>query len=974
MKAGNFKVIPLLILVITSLVASTLVLTTSKVKVANTLKAAVYPDVDNIFVLGKDTAYSYNNSTPAPIKTYVTGDGPPMMMADQIGSGRVVASGDITEARGTISGSTYSDNFAALTDAIFRWLAPGRAPSDIYVLWYNGYGVYCTSSSCPDLITKLGSIGYTITGDPSMPITSDMLAPYDILVLPEMQLGNAKDGGDPTLLPDADVAAINSFVQGGKGLLIFSGSDFFGPGGTSGKGNYYKVMNKVLINLGFGYGGRLFGFQSDSVYDDVNNSKFNTDVPTPGGDSFRPIVDVNINHPIGAAYQAATGRNTIRAYGGCSLVQLGKGMSVYIQPEFQVGMPGDTLRYKFKIYNTGVPVPGIENVDLTLTLTANDASSLGWSPILDNNSITVAEGDNHTVTMRVTIPSSAHLSDEDKITLTASASGISQSLVCIAQAGKRLEATADALVESDKPLDKFGENLRLVVGQYENTTVYNTYLKFSNLGDIPSGASITEARLYLFAWHAYGSPGGAVCKAVDDDSWEEIGANGITWDTKPTPGSTLDTLTVSIASESQPTAYSWDVTSYVRSQFAGDQTASFCLLPAADSPLRSYRYYDSREWDENRLRPFLMVVYPTATPTPKVSVSISPNSRSGLPGKLLSYTVTVKNEGNVSDTYSLTTADNAVPSWGPTISSTPLSLAAGAQGTATLTVTIPSNANVGAIDNVRVIVTGTSVSTETSCTAQASNLAVEVVSILPTPQDGSPGAALTYTVTVKNTGVVADNYVLTKSDNAGWTLSLSPSTLSLAENALGNATLTVTIPTGAGNNVYDSVTVTATSQTDSSVSDSKSCTAHSRENRIPGVQVTISPASSSGNPGGTLHFSVTVTNTGTTTDTFTLDASDTKGWGTTLSVTPPRVTLTAGASRTIGLSIKISSTAAKNDSSTITVTATSQTNSTINDDNTCTATAAAPGGGGGGISPLVYVGVAIVIIVAIVVIVVVRPF
>ena len=342
-----------------------------------------------------------------------------------------------------------------------------------------------------------------------------------------------------------------------------------------------------------------------------------------------------------------------------------------------------------------------------------------------------------------------------------------------------------------------------------------------------------------------------------------------------------------------------------------------------------------------------------------VEVSISHVENSGPPGTIITFTITVTNKGSVSDTYSLTTADNA--GWGPTISPSSLSLAAGASGTATLTVTIPSGAGNNARDNVRVIVTGTGVSAENSCIARAyiGPIPGVEVSISPPSQDGSPGTALTYTVTVRNTGSVADNYDLTVGDSSGWSPSLSPSTLSLAAGASGTATLTVTLGTSG----TDTITVTATSQTDSSVSGSANCTA--RVVSVGGsVKVTIDPASKSGEPGESLNYSVTVKNEGTNADNFSLHATDTKGWGPTLSITS--IPLAGGASRTgIRLSIKIPENAAGGDSTTITVTArgTGYENSA-----TCTATANA-----GGASPLIYVGAAVVVVI-IAAVLIVKPF
>ncbi|GAI68390.1 unnamed protein product, partial [marine sediment metagenome] len=53
------------------------------------------------------------------------------------------------------------------------------------------------------------------------------------------------------------------------------------------------------------------------------------------------------------------------------------------------------------------------------------------------------------------------------------------------------------------------------------------------------------------------------------------------------------------------------------------------------------------------------------------------------------------------------------------------------------------------------------------------------VLISPAYQSGLSGSVLDYTVTVKNTGEYEDNYDLTKSDNAGWSPTVSPTLLTV---------------------------------------------------------------------------------------------------------------------------------------------------------------------------------------------------
>jgi len=99
------------------------------------------------------------------------------------------------------------------------------------------------------------------------------------------------------------------------------------------------------------------------------------------------------------------------------------------------------------------------------------------------------------------------------------------------------------------------------------------------------------------------------------------------------------------------------------------------------------------------------------------------------------------------------------------------------------------------------------------------------VSILPTNQSGSPGAMLTYTVTVTNTGNVLDNYTLTVSDNASWSPSISPTMLTVPPLENRTATLIVPVPSDAIGGTIDKVTVTVTSQTDNAIVDVATCTA-----------------------------------------------------------------------------------------------------------------------------------------------------
>ena len=208
----------------------------------------------------------------------------------------------------------------------------------------------------------------------------------------------------------------------------------------------------------------------------------------------------------------------------------------------------------------------------------------------------------------------------------------------------------------------------------------------------------------------------------------------------------------------------------------------------------------------------------------EVEVSISPGSKSGGPGETLSYTVNVKNEGNISDTYALTVADSA--GWGPTLSKDSLEVDPQSYETVALTVTIPSGASLGTQDTITITAKSTqdpTVSDSASCTAKAMvQMGVEV-SISPDSKSGAPEETLTYDVTVKNTGSIDDTYTLSAVGAEGWSISIEPTSLILAADATGEATLSVVVPPDASENDSMTVTVSATSTAYPSVTDSDTC-------------------------------------------------------------------------------------------------------------------------------------------------------
>jgi subtilase family serine protease len=211
------------------------------------------------------------------------------------------------------------------------------------------------------------------------------------------------------------------------------------------------------------------------------------------------------------------------------------------------------------------------------------------------------------------------------------------------------------------------------------------------------------------------------------------------------------------------------------------------------------------------------------------------------------------------------------------------------------------------------------------------------VSISPSSQSGMNGATLNYTVTVNNNENFPDTYNLTATDNAGWSENVSPTPIVVAALSSDNATLSVTIPDNAVVGTIDNITVTATLQTDNTVSGSSSCTANVLNPFKVGVS--ISPGENQAENGQTVTFTVKVNNTGNASDNYNLTASDNDNWGPTLDDNrfenvPP------SENRTTTLRVHIPDNAVLGTFDNITVTVVSQGNPSVENSAGCVALSA----------------------------------
>jgi uncharacterized repeat protein (TIGR01451 family)/fimbrial isopeptide formation D2 family protein len=318
-------------------------------------------------------------------------------------------------------------------------------------------------------------------------------------------------------------------------------------------------------------------------------------------------------------------------------------------------------------------------------------------------------------------------------------------------------------------------------------------------------------------------------------------------------------------------------------------------------------------------------------------VAISPKSKDGLIGVSENFTVTVTNTGNVDNTYDLNTGDDA--GWSPTLENTSLTIPARENRVTTLTVSIPNNENiVGTTDNIWVTATShenSDVTDNDNCSLQALAWGVQV-QISPDYQENVRSENVTFTVTVMNTGNVADNFNLSWSDTENWggNISLLKSVLQIRGENENTTTLRVHIPENAVPGTEDNITVTATSRTDNTIKDNDSCTV--RVTIARGVRVSISPGENSAFSGENVTFTVTVTNTSDNSDNYVLHASDNLRWGLSLADNSMQ-NVAPGRSRTTKLTVSIPENAASDTRDVITVTTTSRENENVTDNATCIA-------------------------------------
>ncbi len=206
--------------------------------------------------------------------------------------------------------------------------------------------------------------------------------------------------------------------------------------------------------------------------------------------------------------------------------------------------------------------------------------------------------------------------------------------------------------------------------------------------------------------------------------------------------------------------------------------------------------------------------------------------QSGDPGRTVTYTLTLTNTGNYTDTFLITAvSDSFVTTVSPSLVG-PLNI--GASQTVRVTVRIPADAAPNTMETTTVtsISQGDPSATTTVLLTTTVNAAYGAAFAPALAQAGAPGSLVTHSLWLTNTGNLTDTFTVTAGSAVFTTTVLSPIVGPLNPGEGGWVTVTVQVPVEAVEGTQDEVTITATSQGAPSVSATATLTTQVALNRL----------------------------------------------------------------------------------------------------------------------------------------------
>lgn len=245
-------------------------------------------------------------------------------------------------------------------------------------------------------------------------------------------------------------------------------------------------------------------------------------------------------------------------------------------------------------------------------------------------------------------------------------------------------------------------------------------------------------------------------------------------------------------------------------------------------------------------------------------VDPSSENGTGFPGTEVAYTLALTNLGNITDTFDLA----ASGLWPADLPASLGPLGIGESIEFVVTVTIPPDAEAGDSELTTVTIASQGNPAQTAQALLTTEVGLRGPGISPTQAGrfGNPGTTVSYTFQVTNLGPETDTFNITVL-NADWPTTAPASVGPLGPGASTNIQVQVTIPAEVPGGTFDDATLRLTSPLPGSVV----ATANMRTtaNSIYGVaavaEVDAQTIHASATP---VTYTLLVTNTGNTTDTF----------------------------------------------------------------------------------------------------------
>jgi uncharacterized membrane protein len=226
-------------------------------------------------------------------------------------------------------------------------------------------------------------------------------------------------------------------------------------------------------------------------------------------------------------------------------------------------------------------------------------------------------------------------------------------------------------------------------------------------------------------------------------------------------------------------------------------------------------------------------------------------------------------------------------------------LAAGADTSLDVAVYVPDDASAGDADTVTV----DAVSTRNALVVDSASVDTEAtlvpdVDVYPDhTAEANVGQTQVYPHVVQNLSNSAETFDLIVSSSQGWAVQVLPDSVTLGQGLSTTIKVRVTVPSDAVGQV-DVTMLTATARSDGSVSDSASDTTTA----VNTANLTLGPnRTATALVGDSQTYTHTLTNQADVTDTVHLAASSDRGWA--VSVSPPSITLAAGTSATVYVTV-----------------------------------------------------------------------